>query len=169
MAPSRTPNSASPKPRQSAEVPDVAGDARRLERQQKAKPNSGMPLTDAATKPDPTSTESDNFPRFGNQDDHDTYVEFLRESFHAKKEGDMALRIAKAMKKFVDSVWGLSPVRRSPMEPPDEGDIPDIAERSLASAAGTVSTDANSYGNPFDNHYNLLAQQAQQGATSVYS
>lgn len=138
---------------------------------EKPAPNSGKPLEGLKNAPEDTNPLKGNpyFPRFGSQAAHDEFVNLLQESFHAKQVGDIALRVARAMHKFVNAMLGTGVVRKSPMEPPSPGDTPDIGERDPSSAADTVSNDAFSYENPFDKHYSLIAQQAQQGAQSVYS
>lgn len=110
------------------------------------------------------------FPRYGSIEAHNFFVRLGIEEFLAKQTGKNALKLAKAWSHFMQATLGVARVQRPRVDVmPEAGDTPDVGERNIASAAGSVNRGSFSYENPFADHYAMVANQMHKGASSTYS
>jgi hypothetical protein len=159
MAPPRIPQSPSDStaPRQKAAVQDVAGQVKSPPKTQS--PDPQKPLEGLRNRPEDSTSTTGNpyFPRYG------SFAMLGIEDFLRSWNVDKgALRFAKAMSQLTKAILGAGVVGRPRVEPPEPQDQPlplDVAEYEPRS---------RSLAGDWNRHYDLIAQQMQQGAANVH-
>lgn len=136
---------------------------------EKADPNK--PLKNVQAGEDDSKPDLGNpyFPRYGSQEEHDYFVHLSVDDSLNKQKGKNALRKAKAWLHFEQAAMGLRVPRSPGNVQPEAGDVPNVTEHSLASAAGSVDRGSFSYDNPFSDHYASVVRQMAQSAAAVHN